>query len=104
MLTAVNGQEAVEIFRERADEIACVLLDLTMPKMDGEQAYREIRALKPEACVIVSSGYSEVEMSRRFQGKGVSGFIQKPYRLATLSTQLRLALAADGDSEAGEPR
>ncbi|NTW98785.1 MAG: PAS domain S-box protein [Geobacteraceae bacterium] len=87
-ITACDGREAVEIFRNRP-EIAFVMLDLTMPHMDGEQCFRELRQLKPDVKVIMSSGYNEQEVTQRFVGKGLAGFIQKPYRLSTLQEVIR---------------
>ncbi|MFH1026565.1 MAG: transporter substrate-binding domain-containing protein [Pseudomonadota bacterium] len=83
VLTASDGRDALEIFRGR-DDISFVILDLTMPHMDGEQCFRELRRLKPEVKVIMTSGYNEYEVTQKFIGKGLAGFIQKPYRLAVL--------------------
>jgi PAS domain S-box-containing protein len=82
-LTANDGREALEVFKSNPD-ITLVILDLTMPHMDGEQCYRELRQLKPDIKVIISSGYNEQEVSQKFVGKGLAGFIQKPYRLSVL--------------------
>ena len=87
-LTANNGREAVEIFRSTPG-IAFVILDLTMPRMDGEQCFRELRLLDPDVKVIISSGYSEHEVARKFVGKGLAGFIQKPYKLSVLKEAIR---------------
>ena len=57
VLTASHGAEAVELFRERHDEIACVLLDLNMPHMDGEETFEELRKISGDVPVILSSGY-----------------------------------------------
>jgi len=89
VLAAADGQEAVEIFRERNEEIAGVILDLTMPRMDGEEAFREIRRIRPAVRVILTSGYNEQQTIRRFVGEGLAGFIQKPFKLIDLSTMLR---------------
>ena len=89
VLTAFDGQEAVDVFREHTDEIACVLLDLTMPRMDGEQAFREIRRIQPDAKVILCSGYNEQDATERFTGKGLAGFIQKPGSMATFRKLLK---------------
>jgi PAS domain S-box-containing protein len=97
VLTATNGQEALDIFRNRADEIACILLDLTMPSMDGEECFRELRRICPDVCVILSSGYNEQEVVNRFAGKGLAGFVQKPYRAATLAAKIREAMGRDAD-------
>ena len=90
--TANNGQEAIDILKK--DSAFClVILDLTMPKMDGEQCFREIRKIDPEMKVLISSGYNEFEVSQKFIGKGISGFIQKPYRLSCLKKAIRKLLA-----------
>lgn len=89
VLTASNGREAVEIFREHAGEIVCVILDLTMPLMDGEEAFSMMREIRKDVCVIMSSGYSEQEISHRFSQGGPSGFIQKPYQLEDLAAKLK---------------
>ena len=96
VLTAADGRDAVDVFRARADEITCVILDLTMPHMDGEAALREIRRIKEDARVILASGYSAREVTTRFAGKGLAGFIQKPYSLGTLTAKVREVLARVG--------
>jgi CheY-like chemotaxis protein len=79
VLDAHDGRMAVDLVRQHGRGIGLVLLDMTMPHMGGEAAYREMRLLQPEIRVILSSGYSEVEAMGRFMGKGLKGFIQKPY-------------------------
>ena len=93
-LTADNGVEALDLYRQRAEDIVCVLLDLTMPHMDGEETFRELRALNPDVRVILSSGYDQQEVARRFAGKGMAGFLQKPFRSATLADKLREVIDA----------
>ena len=88
VITANDGREAVAAFQENRD-IRFVILDLTMPHMDGEQCFRRLRQLKPDVKVIMSSGYNEQEVTQRFVGKGLAGFIQKPYRLSTLQEVIR---------------
>ncbi|MEI6208273.1 MAG: response regulator [Desulfuromonadales bacterium] len=82
-VTANDGQQAVEIFTTTPD-IAFVILDLTKPHMDGEQCFRELKKIKPDVKVFISSGFSENEVTQKFAGKGLAGFIQKPYKLSTL--------------------
>ena len=82
-ITADDGLSALAVYRERPD-IVCVILDLTMPHMDGEQCFRELRRIHPGLPVIMSSGYNEQEVTERFAGCGLSGFIQKPYKLSEL--------------------
>ena len=64
-----------------------------MPVLGGEETLRELRTMRPTLPVILSSGFNEVEAVRRFAGKGLSGFIQKPYAAATLAQALKAALA-----------
>ncbi|KAB0663829.1 PAS domain S-box protein [Oryzomonas japonica] len=87
-ITANDGREAVEIFKQNSD-IAFVILDLTMPHMDGEQCFRELRQIKQDVKVIMSSGFSEHEVTQKFAGKGLAGFIQKPYKLSVLKEAIQ---------------
>jgi len=80
VITATNGREAVDIYRERGKEIDLVIMDLVMPVMDGMTAFREIRKIDPDAKVIISSGYS-ADREEILKEEGVTGFINKPYRL-----------------------
>ena len=97
VLTAVDGRQAVDLFKEHSDEVVCVLLDLTMPHMDGEQAFRELRRIRPDVTVVLCSGYNEQDATQRFAGKGLAGFIQKPYNLTTLREMLIEVLPDDND-------
>jgi len=92
VLVASDGSAAVQTFRQHSGEICAVILDLTMPTMDGEEALRQIRAISPNAMVILSSGYEAAWM-----GKGWDGFIQKPYELRKLESTLRGAFGAGLD-------
>jgi two-component system, cell cycle sensor histidine kinase and response regulator CckA len=88
VITASDGREAIEIFRQTPG-IDLVLLDLTMPHIDGEQCFRELRKLQPDIKIIVTSGYNEQEVSQKFIGRGLSGFLQKPFRFSSLREALR---------------
>ena len=91
--TAGDGRAGVEFLRGMPGEVDCVLLDLTMPSPDGEETFLEIREIDPEVPVILSSGYSGSEVARRFVGKNIAGFLQKPYRSEQLLDALRSALS-----------
>ncbi len=93
VLIAQNGPDALEIFRKKQDEIDCVLLDLSMPGMSGEAAFREMRRTKDDVCVILSSGFSEYELNARYGGTGLSGFLPKPYDFKTFSQKLNMVLS-----------
>lgn len=88
-ITACDGVDAVEKFREKSDEIVAVLMDLTMPNMDGITAMSEILVIRPDARVILSSGFNEEELSERITGQVPAGFIRKPYSMKVLETELR---------------
>jgi len=79
ILKAKDGQEGVSLFRQHHQDIQLVLLDMTMPRMDGVEAFREMQRIDPDVKVILSSGYNEQDATNRFAGKGLAGFIQKPY-------------------------
>ena len=99
VLTAKDGEEAVRLYREHQGDIACVLLDLTMPRMNGEETFRAIRQFSPDVRVILSSGYSEESATGRFSGLGLAGFIQKPYQLDTMIATLREAVTSRNQRE-----
>jgi two-component system cell cycle sensor histidine kinase/response regulator CckA len=96
VLTAADGEVALELYREHADEIAAVLLDMTMPKLSGEETLRAMRQVRGEVSVVLSSGYSEQEVTRRFTELGLVGFIQKPYLPQELLAKIREALTRSG--------
>ena len=92
VVLAEDGQRGVELFRVLADHVALVLLDMTMPVMGGEEAFRRLKEIRPDVKVILSSGYNQVEAIRRFTGKGLAGFIQKPYSSTALTEKVHAIL------------
>jgi PAS domain S-box-containing protein len=96
VLLAENGQDAVRLFRERPDEIAVILLDMSMPLMGGEETLRKMLAIRSGVRVIVSSGYDEKEAMRRFTGLGITAFLQKPYTANQLAAEVKSALDRSG--------
>jgi PAS domain S-box-containing protein len=89
---AADGVEAIRLVRENPRQFSCVLLDLTMPRLGGEETLREIRKIAADLPVILCSGYHAQELSERFAGQGLSGFVQKPYRLADIKATLQAAI------------
>ncbi|OGP70365.1 MAG: hypothetical protein A2Y80_01400, partial [Deltaproteobacteria bacterium RBG_13_58_19] len=92
VLTAADGSEGVEVYRQHWDRIVCVILDLTMPQMGGEETMGELRQIREDLRIILSSGYDEQEVTQRFASKGLAGFIQKPYTLKRLREELQRVL------------
>ena len=93
VLVAADGHEGVEVLRGHADEVAIVLLDLTMPRLGGQEALDAMRAIRPDVPVILSSGFSAQEAAARFGSREVAGFLQKPYRASQLVERIGQALS-----------
>jgi len=89
---AVDGVEGLSLFRSHDDEVVAVLLDLTMPGLDGEAVFRERRAIRQNLPVLLMSGYNEQDAVSRFAGKGLAGFLQKPFTVDQLMEKLRSIL------------
>ena len=85
--------EALSLFREHRERIRLILMDLTMPNVDGQEACRELRRRGAELPIILSSGFSESEAISRFNDLGLAGFLQKPFALGTLVEMSRKLLA-----------
>ena len=92
VLQARDGKEAVDIFRKNAEDLVLVILDLTMPHLSGDEVYTEIRRIRTDIPVIVSSGFGREDVMLRFAGKNLAGYIQKPYRIGDLSAIIREVL------------
>jgi len=91
VVTAVDGQEAVE--RCRLEAFDLVVLDLSMPRMDGFEAFRELRLANPELPVILYSGYTDHGSLEETLAQGRAGFLQKPFLLAELRQAVRQVIA-----------
>ena len=96
---AGDGEEGVAQFRRYADELDVVVLDLTMPRMGGDEVFRQIRASHPAMPVILSSGYTEEDISRQFNGRGLSGFIEKPFAPSELIDKIGAVLTGTAPNE-----
>ncbi|WP_018294751.1 PAS domain S-box protein [Mariprofundus ferrooxydans] len=91
-ITATDGEEAVGLYRRHGQKIVLVLLDLTMPKMDGKACLAELLCINPDVKVILSSGYNEEETGEQFAFGILAGFIQKPYSPEALQQVIRHSL------------
>jgi PAS domain S-box-containing protein len=92
-LTAADGAEAVGLVRARGRDLRLVLLDLSMPRLDGREAFDAIRALAPGLRVILTSGFDVQESALGIVGQGLAGFLQKPYTFDQLCQAVAAALA-----------
>lgn len=89
VIVAADGREALERFEQDQGRINLVVLDLTMPHVDGEACFRGLRQLNPNVKVVMTSGYNEQDVVNLFAGKGLAGFIQKPYTSDELISKVR---------------
>jgi len=92
ILTAENGKEAVEIYRDKQDSIDMVLLDMIMPEQGGKETYFELKKIEPGVKVLLSSGFSMNGQAEEILKAGVRGFIQKPYSIIELSEKVHEVL------------
>jgi two-component system, cell cycle sensor histidine kinase and response regulator CckA len=99
VLVANGGREALALFRSRAADVDCVVLDMVMPDMSGSDVFRELRAIRGDVRVILSSGFSEQEAAGPFVGRGLSGFLRKPFNDVDLIAKVREALGKPASPE-----
>jgi len=90
--SARDGMEAVELFKANPAEFALVLMDLTMPRMDGREACTLMRAQEPGLKVVLCSGFNETDVAKDFPYTSLSGFLQKPYTFQMLKDAVQQAL------------
>jgi signal transduction histidine kinase len=88
-----DGLQALEMFAKAPESIDLVLLDMIMPRMNGHDCFLELKKIKPEVKVVVSSGFSRDEDLASMRANGLCGFIRKPYHRAELSQVVHRALA-----------
>jgi PAS domain S-box-containing protein len=93
ILEASNGQEAIDVFQRNASQIMLVILDLSMPVMNGVECLRGLKNIKRDVPVLLSSGFSEAEAESRFQSAGATSFLQKPYTALHLAVLVKAALS-----------
>jgi PAS domain S-box-containing protein len=96
VLTAKNGHEALEVFRQHRESISCVLCDLVMPGIDGWETLTALRKLAPDIPVILSSGFDQDEVMAGDHAELPQYFLGKPYDLTDLLEAIKEALPGKG--------
>ena len=94
VLLAEDGRQAVRLYRQHGDEIDLVLLDMSMPQMDGPETFERLRELDPQVRVLISSGHTADSQVQEILAAGVLGFLQKPYHISSILYKVRQALDA----------
>ena len=92
VVTAADGEKAVEIFRQKKNEVGVVLTDMGLPKLGGWEMFEKLRSIDSTVKVILASGFVDAEMRNEAMKKGAKDFIQKPYILAKILKRLREVL------------
>jgi two-component system, cell cycle sensor histidine kinase and response regulator CckA len=89
---ACDGRDGADLFSRLHDRISAVMLDLTMPRMDGHDVWRYIRRLRPDIPVVVSSGFEEFDAMRQFTADPALLFLKKPFTATALGHKIAAAL------------
>jgi len=95
VVTAANGEEAVEIFRQIKNEIGLVLTDMGLPKLGGWEMFEKLRVIDPDVKVILASGFVDQEMRTDMINRGAKDFVQKPYVPNAILKRIREVLDSD---------
>jgi DNA-binding NtrC family response regulator len=96
VVTARNGEEALEIYARQKDEIELIVLDLIMPGGGGKKCLRGLRKINPEVKVLMTSGYVSAGQAKELVEDGAAGFLHKPYRPEDLLLNIRHILDEQG--------
>lgn len=104
VITVRDGFQAIDIYRKLKEQIALIILDFTMPVMDGADVFEELQLINSKVPVVLSSGFAEQERLRSMLAKGLRGFIPKPYTQSKLLTQIRSVLDTLSAERSGERR
>ena len=93
-VSVINAANVLQIVQDVVDQIALVILDLSMPVMSGEECLKKLKGIRPDIPVLLSRGFNEAEVVRRFQASGVTGFLQKPYTARHLAEVVKSTLSS----------
>lgn len=101
VVTAQSGFECLDLFRKRPRHFDLILLDLTMPFMDGEETFGRLRSIRPDVVVLLSTGFIAQERLDRMVKAGMAGFLRKPHRPDELVANIQAVLESVKMARAG---
>jgi len=93
VLLAADGQEALELYREKQGDVSLVLLDMIMPGMTGRETFEQLQKINPSVKVLLTSGYDKNDKIDQLIDAGAAGFLQKPYNMTLLNDTVSSAFA-----------
>ncbi|HNX00660.1 MAG TPA: response regulator [Candidatus Cloacimonadota bacterium] len=94
VITALDGMDAIRKLSDAKGNVDCVLLDHSMPNMNGEETFEVMKNMFPRIRVVMMSGYDMKEVSDNYSEKDIAGFIQKPYSQALLIQAIMNAISS----------
>ena len=100
MIQAVDGADGIEQFRRHRQAVDLTVLDLTMPRLNGDEVFRQIMDIQPDARVILISGYTQEDVAGHFTGHRVTGYLEKPFPPSELVAKVRAALLPTDTADA----
>jgi YesN/AraC family two-component response regulator len=89
VIEATNGKEALELYQKNDADITLVVTDVGMPVMNGYELFRELKKLRPELPIIISSGFGDVDVTSKIACDDIAGLIGKPYSFDKLREVLK---------------
>lgn len=98
VLTAEDGKEALQLFKERHSDISLTLMDMKMPEMTGEEAFVEMKKISPECKVVLTTGFTEESKYNKMKELGLSAMIKKPFKIEDLDTLIKDVLSRENVS------
>ncbi len=93
-ITASDGFEAVQTYREKKDQIGVVLLDVIMPGMNGVRTLKKLKEIDPRVKVILCSAYVQLSQLDELESSDIYGFLSKPYTMGLLAEKMEMVLSA----------
>jgi len=97
VLSAMSGQEAIDVFQNNRDKIDMIIMDMIMPGMSGSETFDRLREIKPDVKILLSSGYSVDGQATKILRRGCDGFIQKPFNMNQLAEKIQKILPNRGN-------